>query len=223
MWALVPLKILDQVKSRLAPVLTAEERRGLVLAMLKDVLQVLCQSQELSGVLLVSREPHIKSLLPDHATLNFWQEPVGCDLSQTITAASNYLATTFQATGVMIVPADVPLISRADIQQLLRRHNKVSLVADHQSRGTNCLICSPPNNMPVLYDGQSFKPHLKTARNLGLHPLIAKADSLSLDIDTPEDLVHLIYRVDKSHTRQFINNAGIASRVLAHQNKTLTG
>ena len=41
LWALVPLKRLARSKQRLGAVLDAEERKGLVLAMARDVLTVL--------------------------------------------------------------------------------------------------------------------------------------------------------------------------------------
>ncbi len=43
MWAIVPLKSLDDAKKRLATELSAEERRSLMLAMARDVLATLCQ------------------------------------------------------------------------------------------------------------------------------------------------------------------------------------
>ena len=209
MWALVPLKRLDQVKNRLATVLSTEERHGLVIAMLRDVLDALCNTHKITGVLLVSREPLIQSLVSAHPNLHFWQEPFNSDLSASITAASSYLENELGATGVMIVPADVPLITPRHINRLLSRHNKVTLVPDDQQMGTNCLICTPPNNIPMVYDGSSFKPHLASAKTLELDPLTVNCDVFSLDIDTPEDLVQLAYRVGETHTGVFMRAMGI--------------
>jgi len=208
-WALVPLKLLDQVKNRLATVLSTEERHGLVIAMLRDVLKALCNTRELTGVLLVSREPLIQSLVSAHPTLHFWQEPPNCDLSASITAASNYLKNDLGATGVMIIPADVPLITSQHVSRLLSKHKQVTLVPDDQKLGTNCLICTPPNNIPVLYDGNSFKPHLASAQKLNLNPLTVSCDVFSLDIDTPQDLVRLAYCVGDTHTGTFMRAMGI--------------
>lgn len=223
MWALVPLKILDQVKSRLAPVLNQEERRGLVIAMLEDVLIALGKSTALSGVLLVSRDPQIVSLLSTFTHLQHWQEPERSDLSSSIYSAAEYLKSEFNAVGVMVVPADVPLITDHDIHQLLEKHTNLTLVPDHQLLGTNCLIFSPPNNMPVQFDGRSFQPHLQKATSLGLNPLTVKSSAFSLDVDTPEDLLQLIYRVGDSKTGAYLKKTGIASRILALPNKTNTG
>jgi len=222
-WALVPLKLLDQVKNRLATVLTFEERHGLVVAMLKDVLKALCDTRELTGVLLVSREPSIQSIVPSHTRLHFWQEPVNCDLSASITAASSYLKDEIGAAGVMIVPADVPLITPLQISRLLQQHNKVTLVPDDQNMGTNCLICTPPNNIPVLYDGSSFKPHLASAEKLNLDPLTLRCEAFGLDIDTPQDLVRLAYCRGDTNTCSFMQNTGIGTRLLNQISNTRTG
>jgi 2-phospho-L-lactate guanylyltransferase len=222
-WALVPLKLLDQVKNRLATVLTAEERHGLVIAMLRDVLDALCNSPELTGVLLVSREPRIQSLLPAHTSLHFWQEPSNCDLSGSITTASSHLKNNLNATGVMIVPADVPMISSYHVDSLLQGHHKVTLVPDDQNMGTNCLICTPPNNIPLLYNGTSFIPHLTSARDLNLDPAIVRCEAFGLDIDTPEDLIRLAYKVGNSHTGTYMQTSGISTRMLNQAHKIRTG
>ena len=50
----------------------------------------------------------------------------------------------------MIVPADLPLITPQEIDEIIEKHEtttspKVSLIPDNEKKGTNCLICSPPN------------------------------------------------------------------------------
>ncbi len=223
MWALVPLKILDQVKNRLATVLTAEERHGLVVAMLKDVLDALCNSPELTGVLLVTREPKIQSLLSSHPNLHFWQEPANCDLSASIRAASNHLKDGLNASGVMIVPADVPMITTVHVGRLLQGHKKITLVPDDRELGTNCLICTPPNNIPLVYNGTSFIPHLTSAKILNLDPAIVHCEAFGLDIDTPEDLTRLAYSVGTTHTGTYMQSTGISTRMLNQAYKIRTG
>src|SRR5215467_13660331 len=55
-WAVVPAKDLAQAKQRLAGVLTPEERQGLTLAMLEDVLVALSDVPALAGTIVVTRE-----------------------------------------------------------------------------------------------------------------------------------------------------------------------
>jgi len=53
-WAVVPVKELDQAKERLAPVLPPERRRALMLAMLEDVLAALAATPGLGGLAIVT-------------------------------------------------------------------------------------------------------------------------------------------------------------------------
>src|SRR5260370_41796974 len=53
-WAVVPVKELDRAKERLALVLPPERRRGLMLAMLEDVLTALAATTGLSGLAVVT-------------------------------------------------------------------------------------------------------------------------------------------------------------------------
>ncbi|MYE23381.1 MAG: hypothetical protein F4Y01_05500 [Gammaproteobacteria bacterium] len=56
-WALLPFKGAAGAKKRLAPALDPTEREGLVLAMVRDVLDALVGSRLLAGTVIVSRAP----------------------------------------------------------------------------------------------------------------------------------------------------------------------
>ncbi|MDE0007959.1 MAG: hypothetical protein OXS50_06750, partial [Gammaproteobacteria bacterium] len=56
-WALLPFKGAAGAKKRLAPALDPTEREGLVLAMVRDVLDALVGSRLLAGIVIVSRAP----------------------------------------------------------------------------------------------------------------------------------------------------------------------
>ena len=57
--ALVPAKALDQAKGRLAAILNENERRGLALAMLEDVLRVLRSAEVIESVSVVSPDESV--------------------------------------------------------------------------------------------------------------------------------------------------------------------
>ena len=220
MWAVVPLKQLEKAKARLANVLSAEERRFLMLAMARDVLTALSRSKRLSGILLVSRTVEADALAQTFGTERFAESP-SANLSQALTQASDYLISQLEARGAMIVPADVPLITPGEIDELLAGHQQVTVVPDDQNLGTNCLICSPPNCIEYVFDGRSFKPHVDAARAVGITPTTVPSPGFALDIDTPDDLKTLLARDPATQTGTYLDKSGIASRLIDADNGPL--
>ncbi len=221
MWAMVPLKSFDQAKKRLASVLTVEERRALMLAMARDVLSALSRSQRLTGILIVSRAPEADALAQTFGTERFSESP-DADLSLALVQAGDYLKNHLHAAGTMIVPADVPLIEPTEVDAVLAQHEAVTVVPDNDNIGTNCLICSPPNRIPYLFDGKSFKPHIAAASHAGIIPKIAPSSGFALDIDTPRDLQVLLARAQTSQTGIYLEKSGIAQRLRDLDNKRHT-
>lgn len=212
MWAIVPIKSLQTAKRRLADVLSAEERRALMLAMARDVLTALVRSAALTGVLIVSRAPEADALAQSFGTERFTESP-DADLSLALTQASEYARDHLHARGVMIVPADVPLIEPEEIDAILAGHEAVTVMPDDERLGTNGLVCTPPDRMPFRFDGRSFRPHLEAAEATGVHPRIVPSPRFALDVDTPDDLRALLQRGPATQTAMFLERRGIAARL----------
>ena len=71
MWAIVPIKTFEMAKQRLANVLSASERKSLMLAMARDVLTALSSSNLLDQILIVSRAPEADALAQAFNTERF--------------------------------------------------------------------------------------------------------------------------------------------------------
>ncbi|MEM8766576.1 MAG: 2-phospho-L-lactate guanylyltransferase [Pseudomonadota bacterium] len=217
MWAIVPLKSLEAAKQRLARVLSPEERRDLMLAMARDVLDALARSQRLTGVLIVSRTTEADALAQAFSTERFAESP-DADLPTALTQAGTYLTQHLGARGVMVIPADVPLIQAAEIDDLLAGHDldapgAVTVVPDGENSGTNCLMLSPPDVIGFVFDGKSFKPHVDAAFAKGLTPRVVPMRGFALDIDTADDLRALLASGRTTQTGTFLEKSGIAERL----------
>jgi 2-phospho-L-lactate guanylyltransferase len=214
LWVVMPVKDLANAKERLAGVLSPEERRALFRAMLEDVLSTLAASPGLAGILLVSRDPEAQQLADRYGARVIMEET-----NRGHTAASSLGARTLTkkgAAGMLQLPADIPLVTPADIEALLRVHGPtpaVTIAPSRDQRGSNAVACSPPDFLPLRFGENSFFPHLERARALGIEPRIVERPGLALDIDTPADLAAFL--AIPSHTRAYtyLAASGIAERL----------
>ena len=71
--------------------------------------------------------------------------------------------------GVLIVPSDLPMLSPATIDDLIKSHGTgISLCAAEKDGGTNALLCTPPAAIHFHYGKDSAKLHLAEAKNNGV-------------------------------------------------------
>lgn len=216
LWALVPVKNLQDAKQRLADVLSAGERRALFRAMLEDVLSVLCHCQGLAGVVLVTRDPEAGVLAARYGARVLEEQE-----NRGHTAASSFGARALAeegAAGMLQLPADIPLITSQDIDALLQAHASgpaVTLAPSRDERGSNAVACSPPDLLPLRFGDDSYFPHLDRARALGIEPGIVQRPGLALDVDTPDDLRAFLATPSATRAYDYLIRSGIAHRMVA--------
>ena len=216
LWAVVPVKDLQHAKQRLAGVLAAAERQALFAAMLEDVLAALAASARLAGILVVTRDPHAQDLAARYGA-RVLVEPA----NRGHTAASTLGAATLAldgAAGMLQLPADLPLITAADIDAVLLAHAQppsITLAPSRDRLGSNAVACSPPDLLPLRFGDDSFYPHLERARALGIEPTIVERPGLALDIDTPADLEAFLAAPSPTRAYDYLTRSGIAERLSA--------
>jgi 2-phospho-L-lactate/phosphoenolpyruvate guanylyltransferase len=210
LWAVLPVKDLSGAKQRLAGVLSAKERLELSFAMLQDVLCALAVSAGLAGILLVTRDPEARRLAVRFgARVLVEQENRGHTAATSLGAC---ILAQERVAGMVQVPADIPLITPDDIAALLRAHGEapaVTLAASRDRRGTNALLCSPPDALPLSFGDGSFFAHRRRAQSLGIEPRIVQRPGLALDIDTPDDLAAFLAAPSKTRTYAWLAENGV--------------
>jgi 2-phospho-L-lactate/phosphoenolpyruvate guanylyltransferase len=216
-WAVVPVKEFEGSKQRLASCLTAEERRALATIMLEDVLDAVCGVPELAGVLVVTVDPAATSLAARYGA-RIVTEGAREGHTGAVTAAARLLVREGQA-GMMTMPGDIPLLKSAEIAATLKAHRAApafTIVPAHDYLGSNTIVCSPPDVVPLRFGEDSFYPHLDAARSRGIDPLIVRQPGIGMDIDHPIDLVAFLRLSPPVPTRTlaFLEQSGIAGRLL---------
>jgi len=192
---IIPFRSMTEGKSRLSGVLNQQEREQLNRSMLEGVIE---------AALDVNQQPQVLVASPDEATLRevrmidsrietVFQEPHVIGLNGALELATN-AAIDAGARMVVVVPADLPLIRGADIENLLRRDAPIVIAPDHHRQGTNGLmhrIDATRGNFRYQFGTGSYHLHLEESHRLGLDAVTAISLGTSFDLDTPGDLESL--------------------------------
>jgi 2-phospho-L-lactate guanylyltransferase len=192
-WALVPIRGLETAKSRLGGDLDAEERRDLVVDLLRRTLRATRDADGIAGTVVVTMDPAAAGIARDHRAIGLVERAPG--LNEAIEAARS-VAVARGATTVLVLPADLPGISAAAVDTLLGAAGAapsdnaglVALVTDQHGSGTNALLISPPGLIDPLFGTASRDLHRAAADAAGA-TFLELDGPLTLDVDTPDDLV----------------------------------
>ena len=199
-WAIVPVKPLRRGKSRLAGTLSEDERAELNQSLLQHTLQTLTDIKELEQVLVVSRDPHALTIARQYGARTVRED--GQPQLNTALTRATVVAKVHATRGVLILPADLPLISREDVLTLMERAVDppvVVIAPDRHGKGTNALLICPSGLIEYDFGEDSFHRHCERAKQAGARLEIVDLPSLGLDLDLPEDL-ELVRELEKSTT-----------------------
>lgn len=189
-WAIVPIKPLNRAKSRLASVLSAEQRAYLALEMLRHNLRVLIEVPGLDGVLVISRDTKALAEAREFKNVQTLQESGTPELNQALQRAIQMLIS-WGTTATLILPADIPLLSRTDVENILKFgdvDSGIVIAPDRLEDGTNAIFTRPPGVIEFGFGRGSFVKHVQKAENAGANLHIYRSERIGLDVDSPEDL-----------------------------------
>lgn len=189
LWAIVPVKPLRRGKSRLSGTLSEDERTELNRTLLEHTLTTLSELKEVEQVLVVSRDTQALKIAHNYGARTV-REDGQPHLNTALTRAS-VIAQVYATRGVLVLPADLPLISREDILTLIDRAGKppvVVIAPDRRGKGTNALLMSPAGLIEYDFGEGSFARHCERVKKAGARLEIVELPTLGLDLDLPEDL-----------------------------------
>ena len=200
-WAVIPVKGGALAKQRLADALSPRLRKDLALAMFQDVLDAVAALLELHGIAVVTADPTVAEIAR-HSGAEVWSEGAHEGHTGAVTAAARRLGAA--SSTMLTIPGDVPLVSSTDISRVLAAHPAApsfTIVPARDELGSNTIVCSPADVVPLRFGPDSYFPHLAAARAVGLTPTIVRNSAIALDIDEPSDLQRFMSK--RSATRSW--------------------
>jgi 2-phospho-L-lactate guanylyltransferase len=118
---------------------------------------------------------------------------------------------------MLTLPGDIPLVTAGEIGRLIAAHRPApsfTIAPSHDEHGSNAILVSPPDAVPLRFGEDSFFPHLAAAEACAIQPTIVRLPGIAFDIDNPRDLAHFAQLGSRTRAgRLLAENAGALSRV----------
>ncbi len=201
---IVPVKPLVAAKTRLRVALDDRAREALVLAMLTDTLTAV-RLAHAGPLLLVSDDRAYAAIAKRFEATRLADHANGYNEAMAVALAAPAVV---QAGAAMIVPADLPRASAAELRRAIEalRDAEVVVVPAFDA-GTAILGLRPPSAITTKFGPLSSQAHINAATAAGRSVIVLDLPSLSYDIDNIEDL---LVRRDTlgAATRAFVQEHG---------------
>jgi len=214
--AIVPAKALDEAKTRLAALLTEDERRCLALAMLADVLRTLQAVPRLDYIAVVSPDYEVLDRARELGAEATLEPPSVRGINQALDHAVDVMSPRGMR-AILVVLADVPALTPGDIESVLDAlpTDGGVVICPSSAAGTSALAMTPPDAIPFRFGARSFAAHKRECADRGIAAEVVRIDSLERDMDEPDDLRWLISRTAETATHRLLAQLHITDRLEA--------
>jgi len=213
-FVIIPVKRLDNAKSRLSPLLTSDERKQFCLKMLEDVLRTVKSTKRINQTVVVSNDPEVFNVAKNFEVVYLRERKTG--LNEAVSQAIGWCIER-GATSILVLPADIPLVAPTDLNRMLALREKASMVISPSisGKGTNALLLTPPKACPTFYGPRSFQRHQEEAskRRISFHKF--RSQRMALDVDTVKDVTDFILTNAKEISAyKLLDKIGISSKLV---------
>ena len=188
--ALIPVKSLTTAKSRLQNYLSLDQRKKLVFYMLNHVITVLHSQKRIEKIYVVSSDRSVLTFAEQKGIIPMRERQVG--LNPALTAAAAKISEK-KIDGLLTIFADLPIVTKNDIQQLIELSNiyDVVLSPSKEGTGTNAILVKMPLSLPYLFGENSFQKYKYISNKNYVSAGIYISQTMGFDIDTIEDFKEL--------------------------------
>jgi len=191
-YAIVPVKPLEEGKSRLREILSAHQRTELNSFLMNLTFEQAAIFPGVSRTIVVSRSEMVLAAAASRGMIPLLEE--AGDLNGALTSASRK-AKSLNARSVLILPVDLPLVRAVAIKRFIEQYtNPVCMMApDRHRRGTNLLYLSPIYDDFYRFGPDSLQNHQDEAKKRNMQVFLLEDETFAIDIDESAD-----YRLWKS-------------------------
>ena len=198
-YAIIPVSKFKNAKTRLSPFLSDEERENLLKVMLQDVTDTL--KKHVDRIFIISRDEDVLNYAKK-LNLDTILEDENSNLNKALKQAMKYCKG--KAKKIIIVPSDVPLIGKTNIQMLIDASKSLDfIIVPSKGGGTNMIIMKPMA-IHTRFEGFSYEEHVQAAERKKLNPQVHDSLFMALDVNTAEDLGEIMIHGKKTHTRKYL-------------------
>jgi 2-phospho-L-lactate guanylyltransferase len=212
---LVPVKEHARAKSRMSPLLTAQERFAVTWALMEDLIRALLPLPY--PVMMLTSSARAASRAGSLGWTVFWEESQVSE-SASVDAASKHLAE--EGVDAMLrLPADLPLVQSSDVADLLSlpiASRSAVLVPSWDHRGTNALLRTPPDLFPSQFGQDSFALHVRKAAEANAPLQVVENPRLALDLDDAHDIARFLAQPAPGETYRTLIDMNIKERLAQH-------
>ncbi|HKD86658.1 MAG TPA: 2-phospho-L-lactate guanylyltransferase [Terriglobales bacterium] len=211
---LIPFKSLTTAKQRLAAALDQRQRSAFAEAMLCDVMTAAAEVKRRIAVAIVSGDPRAQGMarefgftvIPD---MRNESETTAIEMATAWSEQRGYDTT-------VVVPADIPLITAAELHSVLdvAPGEGAVLVPAYDGRGSNCILRRPASIIPLRFGNDSFQPHCAAMKRTGKEFVIIELPGIGLDVDNPHELELLLQRDGETQAQRLLRSWGLRYRDL---------
>ena len=185
-WLTIPVKHLNDGKSRLDVILSPTQRAALAEFLLLRTLAVGRSVFPLERIVVVSSDERVEQLARAQG-VSFVPDTSVNDLNDALALATRYIESR-GATGQLVLPIDLPFLAAAEIREVLASvpaHPACVVAPDRDCDGTNALLLAPCDSSLFHFGTDSYERHVLACRDQGRRVQTVRCAGLAFDLDLP--------------------------------------
>jgi 2-phospho-L-lactate guanylyltransferase len=187
---LIAVRPPEEGKSRLATVLSADQRNRLNRRLFEHVCGVSLSFLPANRIIIVTRSPDLLAEARERGMHAVAES--GSSLNEALEQGAVFAAS-LEEGPLLTLATDLPALRGEDLAAIADalREADVAIAPDHNGCGTNALLMRRPAAIPFRYGANSLQAHIAECGEAGLRYVLIERPGFALDIDTPGDLSRL--------------------------------